>query len=100
MALTSRLEGTMCGSACANQVQFDPSKSSTYVDGKKTSSITFGTGVGVDPVVGNNWQLSLRSATDTVHVGSVSVPKVSMYLITNQTPTFATDPFSGIQGQS
>lgn len=32
-------------------------------------------------------------------MGGVSVPNVQMFLITNQTPTFAPDPFSGIQGE-
>lgn len=92
--------GTICGPPCSNQVQFDSTKSSTFVDGGRSSTITFGTGVGVDPVIGNNWQLTLRSAQDTVSVGGVSVPDVSMFLITDQTPTFAPDPFSGIQGMS
>ncbi|EKM53998.1 uncharacterized protein PHACADRAFT_257547 [Phanerochaete carnosa HHB-10118-sp] len=95
---TLEFASTLCGSACANQVQFDPSESSTFVDGGSTGTITFATGVGVDPVVGNNWQLTLRNATDTVTVGGISVPDVSLFLITDQTPTFAPDPFSGIQG--
>lgn len=92
------LTGTLCGAPCKNQIQFDPSKSSTFVDGGRTSLITFATGVGVDPVIGNNWQLTLRTAQDTVAVGGVSVPSVSLFLITNQTPTFGPDPFSGIMG--
>jgi hypothetical protein len=95
-----RFLGTRCGTSCVNQVQFYSTKSSTFVDGGRTSTITFGTGVGVDPVVGNNWQLTLRSAKDTVSVGGVSVSNVSLFLITDQTPTFAPDPFSGIQGMS
>ena len=79
-------------------MQFDSKKSSTFVDGKNAGTITFGTGVGVDPVIGNNWQLTLRSAKDTVSAGGISVPNVSLFLITNQTPTFAPEPFSGIQG--
>lgn len=90
--------GTACGTACSRQRQFVTSKSSTFVDGGRTSTITFGTGVGVDPVVGNNWQLSLRSSTDTVAVGGISVPKTSFFLITKQTPTFLPDPFDGIMG--
>ena len=81
-------------------MQFDDSKSSTFVDRQRTSTITFGTGVGVDPVIGNNWQLTLREARDTVTVGGISVPNVDLFLITKQTPTFAPDPFSGIQGMS
>ncbi|KAJ4481145.1 acid protease [Lentinula aciculospora] len=89
--------GTLC-STCASQIQFDSSSSSTFVDGGRTSTITFATGVGVDPVVGDNYQLHLRSATDTVSVGGLSSPNVSLFLITEQTPTFDIDPFSGIQG--
>ncbi|GLB37625.1 putative peptidase A1 family protein [Lyophyllum shimeji] len=91
---------TLCGQACANQKQFDPSKSSTFVDGGRTSSITFATGVGVDPVVGSNYKLTLRSAIDTVSVGGLKANNVNLFLITNQTPTFNIDPFSGIQGMS
>ncbi|KAF8894062.1 acid protease [Infundibulicybe gibba] len=91
---------TLCGSACASQVQFDSSKSSTFVDGGRTSSITFSTGVGVDPVVGANYKLTLRSATDVVSVGGLQGGRVNLFLITNQTPTFNIDPFSGIQGMS
>ncbi|GJE97381.1 acid protease [Phanerochaete sordida] len=97
---TLEFASTLCGAPCANQIQFDSSKSSTFVDGGRSSTITFATGVGVDPVIGNNWQLTLRTATDTVSVGGISVPKVSMFLITNQTPTFGPDPFSGIQGMA
>ncbi|KIP06419.1 hypothetical protein PHLGIDRAFT_460435 [Phlebiopsis gigantea 11061_1 CR5-6] len=97
---TLEFASTRCGAACSHQTKFDATKSSTFVDGGRSSTITFGTGVGVDPVIGDNWQLTLRSAKDTVSVGGVSVPNVSLFLITNQTPTFAADPFSGIQGMS
>ncbi|KAF4620757.1 hypothetical protein D9613_000404 [Agrocybe pediades] len=80
------------------QVKFDSSKSSTFVDGGRTSSITFATGVGVDPVIGANYKLTLRSGRDTVGVGGFSAPGVSLFLITAQTPKFNIDPFSGIQG--
>ncbi|KAH8103475.1 acid protease [Cristinia sonorae] len=89
---------TSCGTVCNRQKKFDPSKSSTFVDGGRTSTITFGTGVGVDPVIGNNWRLSLRSATDTVSVGGIAAKGLSFFLITDQTPTFSPDPFDGIQG--
>lgn len=88
---------TLCA-ACTNQVRFDSSKSSTFRDGGRTSSITFATGVGVDPVIGANYRLTLRSATDTVSVGGLSAPNTSLFLITDQTPKFNIDPFSGIQG--
>ena len=80
-------------------MKFDSSKSSTFVDGGRTSSITFATGVGVDPVIGANYKLTLRSGTDTVSVGGLSAKGVSLFLITNQTPKFDIDPFSGIQGR-
>lgn len=35
---------------------------------------------------------------DTVAVGGLSTPDTALFLITNQTPTFNIDPFSGIQG--
>ncbi|KAF7315441.1 Pepsin A [Mycena indigotica] len=90
---------TLCGAACSNQIQFNSSKSSTFVDVGTTSSITFSTGVGVDPVVGANYRLTLRSARDTVAIGNLSAPSTSLFLITNQTPKFNIDPFSGIQGK-
>ncbi|KAJ7488290.1 acid protease [Mycena latifolia] len=89
---------TLCGTSCDNQVKFDPSKSSTFVDGGKNASITFATGAGVDPVVGANYRLDLRQATDTLGIGGLSAPGVTIFLITNQTAKFAIDPFSGIQG--
>jgi len=95
---TLEFASTLCGADCDNQVKFDSSKSSTFVDGKRTSSITFSTGVGVDPVVGANYKLTLRSGTDTVAIGGLSVPNISLFLITDQTPKFGIDPFSGIQG--
>ncbi|KAF9452893.1 acid protease [Macrolepiota fuliginosa MF-IS2] len=96
---TLEFASTLCPT-CASQVQFDSTKSSTFRDGGSTRTITFSTGVGVDPVVGNNYQLTLRSATDTVSVGGLTAPGVSLFLITKQTPTFNIDPFSGIQGMS
>lgn len=88
---------TLCNS-CSHQLQFDPTKSATFVDRNTTSSITFATGVGVDPVVGANYRLTLRGARDTVSVGGLSAPNINFSLITDQTPTFNIDPFSGIQG--
>lgn len=68
------------------------------MDSGTTSSITFSTGVGVDPVVGSNYKLNLRGGRDTVTVGGLKVANVALNLITNQTPAFNVDPFSGIQG--
>jgi len=96
---TLEFSSTLCA-ACTNQVRFDSTRSSTFRDGGRTSSITFSTGVGVDPVIGANYKLTLRSATDTVSVGGLTAPGVSLFLITDQTPKFNIDPFSGIQGMS
>lgn len=96
---TLEFASTLC-STCTNQVRFNSSRSSTFRDGGTTSSITFSTGVGVDPVVGANYRLTLRSATDTVSVGGLTAPAVSLFLITAQTAKFNIDPFSGIQGMS
>jgi len=90
----------LCGQACSNQVQFDPSKSSTFVDGGAQFEISFATGVGVDPVINNDYVLDLRNATDTVSVGGLSAADIELFLITNQTAKFNIDPFSGIQGMS
>ncbi|KAJ7072089.1 acid protease [Mycena amicta] len=89
---------TLC--AACPQVKFNSSKSSTFVDVGTTSTITFSTGVGVDPVVGANYRLTLRAARDTVSVGGLSAPATNLFLITNETPKFDIDPFSGIQGMS
>ena len=90
----------MCGKACSSQIQFDPSKSSTFVDGGPQVNIAFTTGIGVDPVVDNDYVLDLRGATDIVSVGGLSAANISIFLITNQTAKFNIDPFSGIQGKS
>ncbi|KAJ7188043.1 acid protease [Mycena filopes] len=97
---TLEFASTLCGASCDNQVKFNSTKSSTFVDGGTTSSITFSTGVGVDPVVGANYRLTLRSGRDTVALGGLSAPATSLFLITNQTAKFGIDPFSGIQGMS
>ncbi|KAJ7045282.1 acid protease [Mycena alexandri] len=92
--------GIACGAACAKQRQFDPSKSSTFQDQFENSTVTFGTGVGVDPVVGDNWEMDLASVADALVVGGLSIPFGGFFLITNQTPTFLPDPFDGIMGMS
>jgi len=91
------IPGTSC-STCSTQRKFDGTKSSTFTDQKKTSVITFGTGVGVDPVVGNNWQLNLDQVQDVVSVGGLNGGEIEFFLITKQTPTFDADPFDGIMG--
>ncbi|KAJ7268794.1 acid protease [Mycena haematopus] len=95
---TLEFASTLC-SDCV-QTKFDSTKSSTFVDGGSTSSITFATGVGVDPVIGSNYKLTLRSGKDTVTVGGLTAKGTSLFLITDQTPKFNIDPFSGIQGMS
>ncbi|KAI0729009.1 aspartic peptidase domain-containing protein, partial [Irpex lacteus] len=92
------ISSTKCGAACANQIQFDPSKSSTFIDRINETTLNFGTGIGIDPVQGSNWSLQVRNSSDTVAVGGVSVPDVEFYLIVNQTKEWAADPNSGIQG--
>jgi hypothetical protein len=42
---TLEFASTLCGAPCNNQVKFDSTKSSTFVDGGTTSSITFSTGL-------------------------------------------------------
>ncbi|KZW03629.1 acid protease [Exidia glandulosa HHB12029] len=95
---TLEFASTLCGSACANQHQFNPNKSSTFVDGGSSRRIVFSTGVGIDPVVGDNTALVLRTAKDTVRVADLSASEVPIYLITNQTPVFLQNPFDGIMG--
>ena len=92
------LTGTLCGDACSNQIQFNPNQSTTFVDGGATGFISFATGVGVDPVINNDYVLQLRNGTDTVSVGGIAVEDLEILLITDQTPQFNIDPFSGIQG--
>ncbi|KAF8813784.1 acid protease [Phlegmacium glaucopus] len=97
---TLEIASTLCGQACSHQVQFNSSKSSTFVDGGSEFGISFTTGAGVDPVVDDNYRLDLRNATDTVSLGGLSATNISLFLITNQTSKFNIDPFSGIQGLS
>lgn len=94
----SHFAGTACGAPCKNQNQFDPSKSSTFVDGGEEATLVFGTGGGVTPVVGDNTALTVRSATDTVSIGGLTVKNTSIFLIINQTEVFESDPYDGIQG--
>jgi hypothetical protein len=99
MPLLDMSQGTQCGDTCSNQIQFDTSKSSTFEDGGSTTSISFSTGVGVDPVENDDYKLTLRSGSDVVSVGSLDAGQVSLFTITDQTPKFNVDPFSGIQGE-
>ncbi|KAF7306076.1 Acid protease [Mycena chlorophos] len=95
---TLEVASTLCGTACSNQVQFNASESSTFIDERTTNTISFATGVGVDPVVNNDYTLTLRSSVDTVAIGDLMAPSTSFFLITNQTAKFNIDPFSGILG--
>lgn len=54
--------------------------------------------MGVDPVVDNDYVLTIRSGTDTITVGDVATPNVSLFTIIDQTPKFNLEPFLGIQG--
>jgi len=89
---------TSC-STCVNQTHFNANKSSTFVDRHtQEQNFTFSTGVGVDPVVGSNYNLVVKGVNDTVSVGGLAAPNTSFFLIVEQTPTFDIDPFDGILG--
>ncbi|KAI0675319.1 acid protease [Trametes maxima] len=94
---TLEFASTECKS-CTQKNKFDPAKSSTFVRGNRVSTLPFATGVGVDPVVDDDYVLTIRSATDTVTVGGVAAKGVSLFTIIDQTPKFNLDPFLGIQG--
>ncbi|KAI0645713.1 acid protease [Trametes meyenii] len=94
---TLEFASTECTS-CTQKNKFDPAKSSTFVRGDRVSTLPFATGVGVDPVVDDDYVLTIRSATDTVTVGGVAAKDVSLFTIIKQTPKFNLDPFLGIQG--
>ncbi|KAJ7209223.1 acid protease [Mycena pura] len=89
---------TLCGLSCANQDMFNPNKSSTFIDGEKKAHIIFATGVGVTPVMGDDWELTLLLGSDNVHIGDLSVLNATLFLIINQTAPFEADPFGGILG--
>ncbi|KAJ6572095.1 acid protease [Mycena capillaripes] len=95
---TLEFASTMCDSSCNSQVKFDHTKSSTFVDKKTTSSITFSTGTLYSNTTSIPNRLTLRAAQDTVTVGGLAAKKVNLNLITKQTAKFGIDPFSGIQG--
>ncbi|KAF8581358.1 acid protease [Ramaria rubella] len=80
-SFTLEIPSTKCGASCSRQRKFDSSKSSTFVSQSGSQTLTFGTGVGVDPVEGDNWSLVVSNGQDTV-----------------STPTFSPDPFDGILG--
>jgi hypothetical protein len=87
--------------ACSNQVQFNSSKSSTFIDGGMNATAAFATGVGVKPVESDKeLVLTLHSGSDTVSIGNLKADNVSLFLITNQTPEFNEDTFSGILGEN
>ncbi|KAF8516363.1 aspartic peptidase domain-containing protein [Gautieria morchelliformis] len=97
-SFTLEIPSTQCGAVCDMQRKFDPSKSSTFVDKGTNGTLVFGTGVGVDPVQGDNWSLTVDVAQDTVSVGGLTAKGVQVLLIVDQTPTFSPDPFDGILG--
>ncbi|OBZ68307.1 Cathepsin D [Grifola frondosa] len=91
---------TQCGAPCASQIAFNISASSTFVDGGEEQTLDFATGGGVDPVVDNNYVLTIRSAKDTVSVGGLDAGVIDLFTVVNQTAAFDIDPYSGIQGMS
>ena len=84
--------------SCTQKGKFNPSKSSTFKRDTRKETLPFATGVGVDPVVNNDYVLTIQSATDSVTVGGVTLDKVSLFTIIDQTAAFNVDPFLGIQG--
>lgn len=61
----------------------------------------FGTGIGVDPLESvTDFVLDVRAGLDTVTVGGIASPNVSLFTIYNQTSAFTADPFSGTQGRA
>ncbi|KAG9020086.1 hypothetical protein FRB95_005078, partial [Tulasnella sp. JGI-2019a] len=97
-SVTLEIPGTECGTNCTGKHQFDPTMSSTYKSSGDYKSISFATGVGVDPVINHNYQLELLPITETITVAGLEAPTTSMYLITNQTAAFNRDQFDGIMG--
>ena len=90
---------------CSRQKKFDPTKSQTFIDVGRDSTVDFSSGTGVDPVINDedsnsNYQMHLRQIRETVQIGGYTLSNFSMSLITSQTPTFDPDPFDGIVGES
>ncbi|KAF4620824.1 hypothetical protein D9613_000878 [Agrocybe pediades] len=81
------------------QKKFNTSASSTFVDGNTTGIFSFATGGGVDPVIDNDYSLTVHTAADTIGlVNGFSAPDIEILLIINQTTKFDIDPYDGIQG--
>lgn len=96
---TLEFPSTACTSNCNTQHRFNTALSSTFVDGGRTNVLNFATGVNTLPVTSNTeYELHLRSGSDTVAIGGISVKKSPLYLITAQTAAFSVDPFDGIMG--
>jgi len=96
---TLEITGTECGEPCANQPKFDTSQSSTYVGSDDVTTLSFATGIGVDTLQSEDeYVMWLRAGYDTVSVGGLSTPNVSLNTIINQTQAFDADPMGGIQG--
>ncbi|CDO70556.1 hypothetical protein BN946_scf184579.g12 [Trametes cinnabarina] len=84
--------------SCMQLNKFDPFESRTYVRGDNVTTLDFATGVGVDPVVNNDYVLTVRNGTDTVTVGGVAAKNIPLFTILKQSPKFDIVPFLGIQG--
>ena len=54
----------------------------------------------MDPVIGNNWQLSLRSATDVVSIAGLQVSNQTIGLARTESQEFESFPNSGIMGMA
>ncbi|KAF7342153.1 Pepsin A [Mycena venus] len=116
------IPSTLCDESCDNQTKFDPTKSSTFVDGGTIETEFFLNrfvsllrqnyqnpnpgflGVGVDPVREfegtSNYDYVLHSASDVISVGGLTASATRFFLITTQSDGWALDPFDGIQGMS
>ena len=84
--------------SCTQENKFVRAKSSTYRKSSYTTTLAFSTGVGVDPVVDDDYVLTVRRGYDTITVGNASIADLELYTIIKQTAKFNIDPFIGIQG--
>ncbi|KZT73397.1 acid protease [Daedalea quercina L-15889] len=97
-SFTLEFPSTEC-TACANQPRFNTSLSSTYISSDNISTIMFITGNGVDTLqYPDEYEVWLREGRDTVSIGGISTPNVSLFTITNQTQALDAIPTGGVQG--
>lgn len=91
---------TLCTSTCTKQHKFNPNASSTFVDsGEDPLYNSFGTCVGVTPVVDDDCYQIISEGSDTVTLAGLTVPESDLFLVLNQTVLWQDDPFDGIFGK-